>query len=199
MRMDYYTKMNKTKIKLTADDWLEAALQALAESGISAVAVEPLAKKLKVTKGSFYWHFKSRKNLCDEVLTYWENIELYYINEFEKNKKNPKSNALKNILTILITDKTNKRVFLALSNSNKEPNMKLFYDRAVVRRFKLFIDSYIDMGLSREKAKNRASMTYCTYLGLIKLLNDGNAHVLNKKSKNQLIDEIINSAIYMDR
>lgn len=197
--MVYYAEMDRTKTKLAASDWLEAALQALAESGISAVAVEPLAKKMKVTKGSFYWHFKNRKNLLDEVLTYWENIELHHINEFENNKKITASDTLKNILTILISDKTNKRVFLALSNSNKEPSIKIFYDRAVARRLKLFIHSYINMGLSPEKAKSRAPMTYCTYLGLIKLLNDENANVLNSNSRIQLIEEVINSAIYTDR
>ena len=38
---------------LSKVDWLEAALQVTAEEGIRAVSVEPLAKRLGVTKGSF--------------------------------------------------------------------------------------------------------------------------------------------------
>ena len=40
--------------RLTAADWEAGALDLIAEQGIAALAVEPLARKLNVTKGSFY-------------------------------------------------------------------------------------------------------------------------------------------------
>src|SRR6266851_4133119 len=58
--------------RLTADDWAAAALSAIAESGLSAVAVEPLAVRLGTTKGSFYWHFASRAALLEAALSRWE-------------------------------------------------------------------------------------------------------------------------------
>jgi AcrR family transcriptional regulator len=45
------------KSRLSREHWIEAALDALGEGGVAAVAVEPLAARLGVTKGSFYWHF----------------------------------------------------------------------------------------------------------------------------------------------
>ncbi len=56
---------------LDAQAWIAAALLALGQSGIEAVRVEPLAKALKVTKGSFYWHFKDRAALIDAMLDEW--------------------------------------------------------------------------------------------------------------------------------
>jgi AcrR family transcriptional regulator len=41
----------------TAQDWELAALEAVHRGGLAAVSVEPLARELGVTKGSFYWHF----------------------------------------------------------------------------------------------------------------------------------------------
>jgi AcrR family transcriptional regulator len=49
--------------QLDAAAWVEAALDALAEGGVDAVRVDPLAKRLGVTRGSFYWHFKDRAAL----------------------------------------------------------------------------------------------------------------------------------------
>ena len=43
--------------------WVEAAFDALAEGGIEAVRIDPLAKQLGVTRGSFYWHFTDRAAL----------------------------------------------------------------------------------------------------------------------------------------
>ena len=49
--------------RLSTADWEAAALDALAENGLAGVAIEPLARRLGVTKGSFYWHFTDRDAL----------------------------------------------------------------------------------------------------------------------------------------
>ena len=56
----------------TRDDWISAALAALAEGGIEAVKVERLAARLGVSKGSFYWHFKDRPTLLAALLDLWD-------------------------------------------------------------------------------------------------------------------------------
>ena len=61
--------------RLSADDWAQAALDLIAEQGVAAVAVEPLARRLGVTKGSFYWHFPSRDALLQAALERWESVE----------------------------------------------------------------------------------------------------------------------------
>lgn len=58
-------------VHLTREDWINAALQIFAEKGIDAVRVEPLAQILAVTKGSFYWHFKNRKELHEAIIAHW--------------------------------------------------------------------------------------------------------------------------------
>ncbi|HEY1715987.1 MAG TPA: TetR/AcrR family transcriptional regulator [Solirubrobacteraceae bacterium] len=52
--------------------WIEAGLQALAAGGPDAVRIEPLAKSLGVTRGSFYGHFEDRGALLDAMLDTWE-------------------------------------------------------------------------------------------------------------------------------
>jgi AcrR family transcriptional regulator len=51
--------------------WIDAALDALARDGEAGLRVEPLAKRLGVTKGSFYWHFEDREALVGAVLDAW--------------------------------------------------------------------------------------------------------------------------------
>jgi AcrR family transcriptional regulator len=54
--------------RLAASDWVDAALKTLAHKGIDHVKVEQLARDLKSTKGSFYWHFRDRNALLDAML-----------------------------------------------------------------------------------------------------------------------------------
>lgn len=52
-------------------DWVKAARKLLIKSGISSVKIEPLAKTMSVTTGSFYWHFSGRKELYEALLNDW--------------------------------------------------------------------------------------------------------------------------------
>jgi AcrR family transcriptional regulator len=64
------TKRNRTRKKKA--DWLEAALEVFEKEGIEGVRVERLARDLNVAKSGFYWHFKDRDDLQQQVLEYWE-------------------------------------------------------------------------------------------------------------------------------
>jgi AcrR family transcriptional regulator len=59
-------------VRTPREAWVGAALQALAAGGPEAVRVEALATALGVSKGGFYWHFKDRQALLDEMLDSWE-------------------------------------------------------------------------------------------------------------------------------
>jgi AcrR family transcriptional regulator len=52
--------------------WIEEGLRALGDGGPEAVRIEPLAQALGVSKGGFYWHFKDRQALLEEMLDAWE-------------------------------------------------------------------------------------------------------------------------------
>jgi len=58
--------------RLGKSDWLRAARLALLHHGPDGVRVEPLARDLGVTKGSFYWHFSDRSDLLEALLAEWE-------------------------------------------------------------------------------------------------------------------------------
>lgn len=58
--------------RLDRIDWVYAGLSALSEGGIAAVRVELLAKRLGITKGSFYWHFARREDLLGAMIEEWE-------------------------------------------------------------------------------------------------------------------------------
>ncbi len=66
--------MVKDMASLSASDWVRAAARRLAADGVDAVRVEPLAKELGVSKGSFYWHFGDRDALLDALLAYWRSV-----------------------------------------------------------------------------------------------------------------------------
>lgn len=58
--------------RLDRSAWIAAGLDVLGSSGIGSVRVETIAKRLRISKGSFYWHFKDREDLLRAMLASWE-------------------------------------------------------------------------------------------------------------------------------
>jgi AcrR family transcriptional regulator len=58
--------------RASRETWIKAGLQTLAAGGPDAVRIEPLAKSLGVTRGSFYGHFEDRSALLEAMLDNWE-------------------------------------------------------------------------------------------------------------------------------
>jgi AcrR family transcriptional regulator len=68
-------------------DWIRAATARFAQEGIEAVRVEVLARDLRVSKGSFYWHFRDREDLLNTMLAHWEGEETAWLHEAAGGEK----------------------------------------------------------------------------------------------------------------
>ncbi len=51
--------------------WLDAAYDALIDGGVDAVKIQPLAKRLNLSRTSFYWFFKDREALLAALVARW--------------------------------------------------------------------------------------------------------------------------------
>lgn len=99
------TNPNKPRIQLDRNAWVNAATEILAEEGIAGLRVEVLAKRLKVTKGSFYWHFQDRRDLLIAVLQQWKDGR---IRDIIKQTTAEKGNELAQIYHVIDVYSTNR-------------------------------------------------------------------------------------------
>ncbi|MCE5972493.1 TetR/AcrR family transcriptional regulator [Sinirhodobacter sp. WL0062] len=54
------------------DGWLQAAYAAFVEGGLDAVRIQPMAERLKLSRTSFYWHFRDREDVVLALTELWE-------------------------------------------------------------------------------------------------------------------------------
>ena len=71
MSIDYSMVDEKNK-RLNQESWIRGALELLITTGVEGLKIVLLAEYLGVTSGSFYWHFKNRRELYDALLDYWD-------------------------------------------------------------------------------------------------------------------------------
>ncbi|AYG61832.1 TetR/AcrR family transcriptional regulator [Rhizobium jaguaris] len=63
--------LNDSGWRGSQEGWLEAAYDSLLESGVDSVKILPLAKRLNLSRTSFYWFFKDREELLAGLLARW--------------------------------------------------------------------------------------------------------------------------------
>jgi AcrR family transcriptional regulator len=91
-------KRASKKRRLTRQDWIDAAIARLVKNGVDAVRVERLADEIGVSRGSFYWHFKSRRELLTAILEDWRQYQTRRI--VERIRKNVDLTPLQRIVRL---------------------------------------------------------------------------------------------------
>jgi AcrR family transcriptional regulator len=156
------------RTRLSAEDWEEAALQLIAEQGVNAVAVEALARQLGVTKGSFYWHFRTREALVQAALERWELYgEREVISQIEAIP-DPRV-RLPELFRRVAHELQPHRVYAALLKALDHPQVVPVMARVSQRRMEFLNTAYREAGMDPAEAINRARLTYAAYVGFLQL------------------------------
>ena len=154
--------------RLSADDWAQGALDLIAEQGMASVAVEPLARRLGVTKGSFYWHFPSREALLKAALERWEQVEQEQV--FGKLEAIPDPRERLRALFQLVAHEMQPHIiFLELLKALDHPLVQPVMERVSQRRLDYLTASFRQAGMGRDDSRQRARLTYAAYVGFLQL------------------------------
>jgi AcrR family transcriptional regulator len=161
----------RARTRLSRQDWVDAALEAIAEGGLAAVAVVPLAERLDATKGSFYWHFPSREALIEAALAAWEQTTTsVVIAEIDAASQDPRQQLrllFKRVTELAARD----RIELALLATADHPTVRPVLDRVTRRRIEFAAQLFQRLGFPRAEAKRRALLAYSAYLGYAQLVH----------------------------
>ncbi|MGF9908221.1 TetR/AcrR family transcriptional regulator [Brevibacillus porteri] len=142
------------------EDWIRAGLDMLAEAGIDAVRVEPLARKLKISKGSFYHHFPDRQALLDSMIDYWEE----YATERIIRAPHSDNMSLEQLLSSVFSSE--RKIEAAIYNWAKQhPALSKRLVEIEQRRVGFVASLYEKKGLAPTDAKARAQLAYLLYIG----------------------------------
>lgn len=153
---------------LRREDWIAAAQAELIDSGVSSVSVGRLARRLKVTRGSFYWHFKNHGDLLRSLLKFWEETNT---GSFERALARTSGGGgfteFLAIVDLLLAEKDYSPAFdLAVrdwARTSREAANAV--RRADDRRMEVLHRIFLDMGFSDPEALVRARITYFQQIG----------------------------------
>jgi AcrR family transcriptional regulator len=151
--------------RLSKQNWLDHGLRVLAKSGSDALKADTLAKSLKVSRGSFYWHFKDIDEFHSELLAYWRQRATAEIIALVEEETSPRS-RLGVLMRIGMTGgnalERNVRSWAAHSLAASDAAASV--DEMRIEYLARLLKS---AGVPRKQARARATFMYWAYAGRV--------------------------------
>jgi AcrR family transcriptional regulator len=185
------------RISLTPEQWVEAATELLCDNGIDAVRVDVVAKILKVTRGSFYWHFKDRNDLLAKLLEAWRIATTEQIIErFETHRGDPHE-LVKELLSLPFRGRAAARaarIELAIRAwARREDMARRAVDDVDSRRISYIAQCFSSLGFSLVEARHRAFLLYAYEVAESILFGQGND--AQKRERSALMQRLLLSRV----
>lgn len=149
--------------RLTKKDWLDHGLKVLATSGAGALKAERLARSLKVSRGSFYWHFRDTADFHAELFECWRTRTTDWVtSDLERKVSGPQ--RLQHLMRLAFSaeDRLERAVRSWAAQSREAAGAVAAVDQARVAYLTTLLQS---AGVLPAAAPGRAAFLYWAHLG----------------------------------
>jgi AcrR family transcriptional regulator len=156
------------------DGWLEAAYESLLESGIDSVRILPLAKRLNLSRTSFYWFFKDRDELLSALLSRWRDKNTGNLIRQSQAYAETVVEAMLNVFDCWL-DKSlfdSQFEFAVRSWALQSADIQAEVQQADQARIAAITDMFVRFGYDLVTADVRARTIYLVQIGYITMQSD---------------------------
>lgn len=143
---------------------MDVAYAAFEAGGVSAVRVDPLAKQLGITRGSFYWHFKDRGALLRAVIDRWDVTNTKGAIETNEAAGGKPAERLLRLLRTCASDDGRFEIGIR-AWANDDEDARRTVERIDERRIAYMARLATDAGVKDGDAVSRARIGYLAWLG----------------------------------
>ncbi|MEM7337704.1 MAG: TetR/AcrR family transcriptional regulator [Actinomycetota bacterium] len=160
------------KARTTRIDWIDEALRVIHDEGVDGVRVESIARRLKVSKGGFYYNFQTRDELLSAALVTWEERSVAEVINLLEREELPPRARLEQLFDLASWDQRVLRVDAALAAASLtgDTQVKVVYERIHARRLAYVASIYAELGYDESEAERWARGAYATWLGTAQLV-----------------------------
>ncbi len=153
----------------SADIWLDAAYQALVQTGVESVKVMPLAQSLGLSRTSFYWHFADREALLAALIARWRDRNTQNLIDRTQAPAERITGAVLNLFDCWITPALfDSALEFSMRNwSLTDPDLAQILAQEDERRLNALRMMFLRYDFPADQADIRARTIYLTQVGYI--------------------------------
>lgn len=170
--------MVASNLRLSRSDFLRRGLDVLATDGPRNLTAARMARELKVTTGSFYWHFDSVEDFRDELLVFWHDvIVIGIINDAKEQAEHP-GEVLNEIGRIIRQRRTDRYDSAMRSWAKSERRTEKIVQSADALRAELIAGVLREAGATEEVARDRTNLLGAAWRGSVDMEDPEYRHKL---------------------
>ncbi|GAB7533180.1 TetR/AcrR family transcriptional regulator [Pseudomonas sp. 3A(2025)] len=153
------------------EGWLNAAYESLKESGVDAVRVLPLAKKLNLSRTSFYWYFEDREALLAALIGLWKNKNTFNLVTRSQAYAESLTEAILNVFDCWLNPELfdSQFEYAMRSWALQSPEVAEEIGQADIQRVEALRQMFERFGFENIAATTRARSIYLAQIGYISL------------------------------
>lgn len=167
--------LNKPRIQLDREAWILGAMEILAEEGIAGLRVEVLAKRLRVTKGSFYWHFQDRNDLLMAVLDAWKDGRIRDIVKQTRIHPGRELEQIHHVIDVYSAGRSRRGMMIELAVrdwARRDAAAAAIVAEVDDMRLRCARELFLACGVPREEASSRSMLLYAYVFGISLMIHD---------------------------
>jgi len=151
--------MNKKHI--SKGQWLERALEVLANEGVEGVRIERLARDLNISKSGFYWHFKNHGDLLNQLLEYWAHEYTDVVTQNLVLKKEKPESRLNTIARMIRAHNLTIYDLSMRAWAEKDTMVAKMVEQVYQKRVDYIRESFKELGFEGEELEMRSRLFVC--------------------------------------
>ena len=158
-----------TNTRLTVDDWLQAGYAIIAEDGLNALKLDRLCTRLKVTKGSFYWHFHDMAAYRQALIESWAQLKDEDRRDIEQMRDVPARERLSQMMAGLVRPRQWSLERAMREWARSDETVAAAVHAADRRLLNAVRQAFRDFGFDDDEADLRATTAFAAGVGLLHL------------------------------
>ncbi len=162
--------MEKTpRPQLDRAAWIQAALDTLADEGVTGIRVEVHANRLHVTKGSFYWHFKDRQDLLAGVLDTWKDGRIRDIIKQTRPEPGKEEAQIFHVIDVYSASRNKKGILIELAMrewARRDAQAAATVEEVDAWRLRCARELFLAIGQPLHEASTRSMLLYAYVFGV---------------------------------
>lgn len=170
--------------RVSREDWLTKGLQIIGQTGPGGIRIDQVCRAMKVTKGSFYWHFQDRQDLLDKLFLHWRARETTALIDFVETRYDAPADRIRHVVAFVTFGDYDVATEVAMRQwGQADDKVRAGLQEVDAERLDFFTRQFAALGFGPAEARLRAITVYSLTLSCGYMLTGESREELERRMR----------------
>lgn len=173
----------KKRNRVSKSEWLERALEILSTESVQGIRIERLARDLSISKSGFYWHFRDRNDLLEQLLDYWAYEYTEVVVQFQDLQNVAPENRLNQIASMIRRNNLTKYDLAIRAWAEHDETAAKIVSQVYQKRLSYLRNIFKELGFEGDELEMRTRLFVCYHSWEMSMYGEVSGRKLDRLQK----------------